>query len=249
MTVVCLLCDPPRPGVVFERLVETSPLSASEAADLYAAACRDVAAAVEGSGGELLVNYRSGDSLPPDERGGDAEAALREAIEPALDDPDEARFEVQVGETFAGRAGNTITHLLEEEEATTAAAVEPSSALLSRPLIDTAAMKLRRHPVVLGPATDGRVHYAGFREPIDFEDAYVPPAVTTLVERARSAGLETDFLEYLPVIETGPDLAEVLALVRAREEAGRNVPEHTAAWFADADLELVAGTAGLELVR
>jgi len=247
MTVVCLLCDPPRPGVAFERLTETSPLSADEAADLYAATCRDVAAAVEASGGDLLVNYRPEEALPSD--GGDAEAAVREAIEPALSDPDTVRFEIQVGETFAGRAGNTVTHLLEEEAVTTAAVVEPSAALLRRPLIDTGAMKLRRCPVVLGPATRGRVYYAGFREPVDFEDAYASPAVETLVERARGAGLEADFLEYLPVIETGPDLADVFALVRAREAAGRNVPEHTAAWLDGAGLDLVAGADGPELAR
>jgi len=107
MTVVCVLADPPRPGLVLRDLVETSPLSTEEAAELYAAALRDVCAAAEASGGDLLVNYRPDDAIPdahvPD--GADAEREVREAVAPALEAPDDARFEVQVGETFAGRAG------------------------------------------------------------------------------------------------------------------------------------------------
>jgi hypothetical protein len=234
---------------VFECLVETSPLDADEAAALYAAACRDVASAVERSGGDLLVNYRPADALPPDHRPADAERAVRDAIEPALDAPDAVRYEVQVGETFAGRAGNAVTHLLDEEETTTAAIVEPSAALLTRQAIDTAAMKLRRHPVVLGPATRGRVYYAGFREPIDFGRAWDQPATATLVDRAGDAGLEVDFLPYQPVAATGEELAELAALVRAREAGGRLVPEHTAGWLSDAELTVVRTDTGLGLER
>jgi len=253
MTVVCLLCDPPRPGLAFDRLVETSPLEPTEAAELYVAACRDVATAVERSGGDLLVNYRPEDALPAAHRRADgdppAERAVREAIAPALADPDAVRYEVQVGETFAGRAGNTVTHLLEEEDVTTAAVVEPAAALLTRRTIDTAALTLRRHPVVIGPATRGRAYYAGFREPIDFAGAWEPPAVARLVERAGEAGLEADFLHYQPVVATGRELAELAALVRARSAADGRVPEHTAGWLADVGVKPVSAGDGLELRR
>ena len=90
MTVVCVLADPPRPGLVFPDLVANAPLSPAAAAELYTAALRDVCGAAEASGGDLLVNYRPDDAIPdahvPD--GADAEREVREALEPTLDEPD-----------------------------------------------------------------------------------------------------------------------------------------------------------------
>jgi hypothetical protein len=250
MTVVCVLADPPRSGLVFPDLVDTSPLSEVDVAELYAAALRDVCTAVEGSGGDLLVNYRPDDAIPDEHvpADADAEGEVRDALEPALDAPGEARFEVQVGETFAGRAGNTVTHLLEQEEVASAAVTEPAAAFCSRQEIDEAAMKLRRTPVVLGPSTGGRVYFAGFTDTIDFEGAYTPPALRTLTDRAGDAGHEVDFLNSLPVLETGADLAEALLQVETRRAAGRPVPTHVAEWLDDSGLTVVAdGEGGLEL--
>ncbi len=205
-----------------QRLAATSPLTEAECADLYAAAVRDVCAAAANSGGDLLVNYRPDDALPGE---GDSEAELRAVVSDVAED---ARFEVQVGETFAGRAGNTVSHLLETEETPSVAATRPESLFLTRQHIDEAAMKLRRSDVVLGPAPEGRVYYAGFREPVDFENAYEPPALATLTDRALDAGHDADFLPEVPVVETGGDLANALVAIRTRRKAGRLVPSHVA---------------------
>lgn len=248
MTTVAVLADPPRAGLVHERLVETSPLTAEEAADLYAAGFRDVCRAVATSGGDLLVNYRANDALPGED--GDSEAELRATLEPVTEvDPEDVRFEVQVGETFAGRAGNTATHLLEREGVTSVAVVEPTAPFLTRQRVDEAAMKLRRREVVLAPATDGRVYYAGFRDTIDFDGAYAPPALETLTGRAVDADLDVDFLAMEPVIETGSDLAEVVTLVRARRAAGRNLPRHTADVLEGLDLHVSATDGRLDVER
>jgi 2-phospho-L-lactate guanylyltransferase (CobY/MobA/RfbA family) len=248
MTTVAVLCDPPRPGLVLPELVETSPLSPDEAADLYAAMLRDVVGAVAGSGAELLVNYRPDDALPDTHRtGADAEAEVRETVADALDG--DARLEVQVGETFAGRVGNTVTHLLDREGVRTAAVVEPTGAFLTRGEVDNAAMKLRRSEVVLGPGTGGRVYYAGFAATVDFGDAYTAPAVETLTDRGLDAGHEVDFLPQLPVVETGSDLAAALALLRARRRASRPVPDETTDCLDDLGVEVVADGDGLSLVR
>lgn len=244
MTTVAVFADPPRPGLVLPELIETSPLSAEEAAELYEAMLADACLAVERSGGELLVNYRSEEMLPADHAGGDPEAEIRDLLEGVLEES--PRMEVQVGSTHAARVGNTITHLLETEDVASAAALSPAAPLCFRTQIDSAAMKLRTNPVVLGPATDGRVAFAGFAEPIDFEGAYDPPAVETLAWRAGDAGHETDFLPVLPVVETGADLATVVSLLRARRIAERVVPTNTATWIEEQGLrvegeELVAG--------
>jgi len=236
MTTVAVLCDAPREGAVLETLTETSPLSAAAAADLYTALLRDTALAVARSGGDLLVNYH-------DE---DAEGPVREALAP-VDGVDGARFEVQVGETFAGRVGNTVTHLLESEEVGSAAAVRPEAAFLARPQIDEAAMKLRSSEAVLGASPGGRVYYAGFAEPVDFADAYAPPAVETLVDRTLDAGLDVEFLETKPYLETPADLADVLVSVRTRRKAEGLVPPYLAEWAADSELSVEATGAGLEL--
>ena len=224
------------------RLATTSPLSESEAASLAAAMLKDTLRAVEASGGDLLVNYRPDDLLPdrhvrPDES---AAAAVRSLADDALDDPEAARFEVQVGSTLSARAGNTVTHLLETEGVQSAAVVRGDTPLLKRSTIDSAAMNLRTNEVVLGPSTDGRVYYAGFTAPIDFEGAFAEPALETLVDGANDAGHDTEFLAMLPTVRTGADLATLVSSIRARWQAGRVVPEHTATFVVEHGLTVVS---------
>jgi hypothetical protein len=239
MTVVCVLCDPPRPGLVLPDLVADGPLTAAEAADLYAAQLQDTFRAVDRSGGDLLVNYRPEDLLPEEFRGAGevaAEAELRALAADALSDLDEVRFEKQVGSSYAARAGNTATHLLREEGATSVAVVRGTAPFLTRATVDSAAMKLRSTPVVLGPAPGGRVFYAAFTEPIDFADAFAAPEVETLAARGDAAGLGVDFLPMQPVLRTAADLDTVLPLLAARRDAERVVPSSTAPLLAELGL-------------
>ncbi|MFB6308158.1 MAG: hypothetical protein ABEH35_02420 [Haloarculaceae archaeon] len=244
MTTVAVLADPPFEGFVLPALAD-GPLSEADAANLYEAMLADVCRAVEASGAELLVNVRPDEQVPGD----DSERAIREAVEPHLEQPADARFEVQVGSTKSARAGNTVTHLLEREGVQTAAVVEPSGAFLARQQIDSAAMKLRSEDVVLGPSTDGRVYYAGFREPIDFTDAFETPTVETLVERAREADLSVGFLPTVPVIERPADLHTAIPQLRARRAAGRRVPERTAERIETLGLRVVEENGAPALAR
>lgn len=270
MTTVVVCTDPPRPGLVLPGLSENAPLSPPEAADLYAAMLQDVVRAVERSGGDLLVNYRSEEDLPDEHRrsekeaedhsdehrrsrverdGSTAETAVGSVVRSALEEPEEARLEVQVGETFAGRVGNTVTHLLENEAVGSVAVVEPTAAFIGRTHIDGTAMTLRRSEVVLGPAPAGRVYLAGFTDTIDFRDAYAPPAVTTLAARGRDAGHDVDFVETLPVVATADDFASALALLGARRTAGRPVPERFAATCDEFGVAVEGEGDGLRVVR
>ena len=238
MTVVAVLCDPPRSGLVLPGLVEEGPLSGAEAADLYAAMLKDTFLAVDRSGGDLLVNYRPEELLPDEHRETDvaAEAAVRALAADALDDLDDVRFEVQVGSSYAARAGNTATHLLREEGVDSVATIRGTAPFLTRTAVDSAAMKLRSTPVVLGPAPTGRVFYAAFTEPIDFTDAFTAPEVSTLAARGDAAGLDVDFLPMQPVLRTAEDLDTVLPLLAARRDAGRIVPKWTAPLVAELGL-------------
>jgi glycosyltransferase A (GT-A) superfamily protein (DUF2064 family) len=243
MTVVAVLADPPRSGLVLPELAETSPLSEAEAAELSEAMFRDTLRAVERSGGELLVNYRPDDQLPsthvePDET---AEESLRAIAADTLEEPESARFEVQVGSTVSACAGNTVTHLLREEGVQSAAVVRGDGPFLLRSTVDSAAMKLRTNDVVLGPSTDGRVYYAGFKAPIDFGDAFATPELETLVDGANDAGRDVGFLEMQPTVRTGSDLATLVSTIRARWQAERVVPGYTAEFVVDAGLAVVEG--------
>ncbi|WP_115862944.1 DUF2064 domain-containing protein [Halorussus litoreus] len=245
MTVIAVLADPPRPGLVLPDLPDSAPLSEAEAADLYAASLKDTLLAVERSGGELLVNYRPDDLIPEAYRGDEsAQAEIRALAADALDDPDAARYEVQVGSNVAARAGNTVTHLLEEEDVQSAAVVPGTAPTLTRKEVDSAAMKLRRNDVVLGPSERGGTHYAGFTEPIDFEDAFAVPAVETLAMRGADAGHAVDFLPSAPRVESGPELASLVALLNARATAGLVVPEHTTELLREWGLRVFAGEDG-----
>ena len=245
MTTVAVLADPPIAGAVLPAL-PSDLLTEAEAVELYEAMLTDVCRAIESSGAELLVNYRSPEQVPGDV---DPEGSIRAVLDDELDAPAEARYEVQVGSTFAARVGNTITHLLDSEGVATAAAVEPTAALLARQQIDSAAMKLRSNDVVLGPTLDGRVYYAGFGDPIDFEDAYATPAVETLAERASESDLRVDFLPTNPVVETRSDLRTAVPVLRSRRRAGRVVPPRTTTRIERFGLRVRETDAGPALVR
>jgi glycosyltransferase A (GT-A) superfamily protein (DUF2064 family) len=246
MTVIALLADPPRPGLVLPRLAKT--LGPEVAADCYEALLRDTVRAVEGSGGDLLVNYRTDEDIPGEHvpADGDAEAELRALVADELGGTNEVRFERQVGSTESARAGNTVTHLLREEDVQTAAVVRGTAPFLGRSVVDNAAMKLRRSAVVLGPSTRGRTYYAGFGEPVDFADTLGDDELPTLAGRAADAGVDADFLPMSPVIADVEDLRTVLPMLEARRQAGRVVPTNLAAFVTDHGLGLEDGRVVVE---
>lgn len=244
MPTVAVLADPPLDGEVLPAIVDETPLSADDAAALYGAMLADVCEAVQRGVGELLVNFR-----PAEQVDGDVDPQSR--IAGALEDiprPGDVRYEVQVGETKAGRAGNTATHLLDSEGVESVVLLEPTAAFVSRETIGTVAMRLRTRDAVVGPTSAGRTYLSGFSAPVDFENIDAPPTVETVVQHARDADLDIDFTPFLPVIETPADLLSAIPFLRAKVHAGRNVPPRTAQFIADHDLEVVEDDGDLTLV-
>lgn len=234
--IVVVPVDPPREGLVLSSLVETTPLTDSEAVSLYEAAVTDVLRAVAASGGDLLVNYRDAETLPDEFAAAaadtDAEAEVRELAADALEgvaDVDDVRFERQVGSSRSARVGNTVTHLLERENADSVGVLEPTAPLVERSEIDGAAMSLRRNDVVLGPSSGGRTYLAAFTEPIDFADVYATPELATLAQRTTDAGLKLGFAPMVPTIATAAGLRATMALLEARGGTERPGAPATAA--------------------
>jgi glycosyltransferase A (GT-A) superfamily protein (DUF2064 family) len=240
MTVVALLAKPPQPGVVLPELTDSTPLNAAEAADLYAAMLEDAMRTVLDSGGELLVNYRPVETLPEYEAEETVEAQLRGIAATATEAVDAIRFEPQVGATSSARVGNTIAHLLEEEQASSAAVLRPETPLLERTHLDSMAMKLRTNDVVLGPAADGGWYAAGFSAPIDFEDVLEGRPLETLTERASEDDRTVEFESMLPTLDSEAGLATVLSMLQARTHADRPVPAATTAMVEQLGIELSA---------
>jgi glycosyltransferase A (GT-A) superfamily protein (DUF2064 family) len=257
MTVVVVLASPPRPGLVCSSLPETTPLSASEAADLYAASLADTLRAAEQAGGQLLVNYRPAETIPDGESAADGEAtaesqttleskpgpaaAVRALASEALADVTDARFEPQVGSTPSARLGNTVTHLLREEDADSVAVLRPVAPLVRRSTVDSGVMKLRSNQTVVGATPAGDYFFAGFTDPLAFDDALADPAVQTLTDRARDADHEVDFLPVQPAVDTPAGLSTLVPLLRARVRAERVVPTETATFLHDHDLAVRDG--------
>jgi hypothetical protein len=246
MTTLVVPAAPPRPGLVLSSLADGTPVSEAEAARLYEACLRDAVAACEAAGGDLIVTYPSADRVGADDDGTGPEAAVRAAVAPALADPAEARFEVQVGSTPSARLGNVVSHLLREAERSSVGYLFPTAYHTPRTVLDAGSMKCRSAGVVLGPAPDGRVHYAAFATAaLDFADALASPALDRLAARAADADAETAFVEFRPRLDGPGDLPTLLATVSARRRAGRAVPEHVAA----AVDELGLGLDGTRVVR
>lgn len=242
--IVGIPLDPPRSGLVLQSLVETTPVTDDDATRLYEAAAADVLRAAAESGGDVLVNYRDAETLPEgfDITSEEGEAEARSFVRDVLGDDSDVRFERQVGSTRAARIGNTVTHLLDREGATSVGIVEPTAPLVARTEIDSAAMSLRRYDAVFGPSTGGDVYFASFNAPIDFTDAFDPPAFPTLVDGCREAGLDVGFVSMLPTIETECGLVTTIAGLRARLRAGRPGGEVTTSVLEE--LELSVGEGG-----
>lgn len=239
MPIVVVRVDAPIPGNVLPRLVEGTPLTETETADLYRSALRDVSEAVAGSGADLLVTYRERDGVDED-----VETLVKEAVTPALETPDAVRFEVEVGSSPAARIGNTVTHLLESEGASSAAVLDPTAVLAARPRIDQASMQLRRNDLVLGPAANGEVFYAGFGEPIDFGRIDSRPDLEGLVNRANDEDLAITTVEMAPTLRTPAQLQSALPILRARREAGDPIPVRTVARLEELGLQTVENENG-----
>lgn len=249
MTVVVLMADAPVEGVACRELIEGTPLSPADGLALYNAVLKDVFETLAESTVDVLVNYPGPDDLPADvEPDRDPEVALRAlagtAVEP--DRLDEFRFEVQVGSDFSAKAGNAVTHLLRDEERTSASVLRPCVPRLVRSVIDEAAIKLRRNDVVLGPAGDGEVYFAGFVEPIDFTDAFEENALETIASRAGEDGLTVDFARERELLHSPRALRSVVTRLRAELLAGNPVPEHTWGFIEDRGLRVEDGALVME---
>ncbi|MFB6266139.1 MAG: DUF2064 domain-containing protein [Halodesulfurarchaeum sp.] len=242
MTIVVLVADAPVEGVACRELLEDTSLSPAEGVDLYKAVLKDSFETLAASNADVLVNYPAADDVP-EEITQQPEAILRSLAASVLDPDtlDDVRFEVQVGSNTSAVVGNAITHLLRDEDRTSATFLRPCVPRLERSIVDEASIKLRRSDVVLGPAADGEVYLAGFREPIDYTDVLEERAIEDIVRAAQAEEYTVDFLRDREVLTTGRDLRTVVSRLRAAHAAGKPVPTHLWEFIESRDVRVLDG--------
>lgn len=245
MTTVVLIADPPVEGAGdCSDVVSRTPIPENDGPVLYRAVLKDVFSALAESTVDVLVNYPSPEDVPDSADLDRSPETILRGIAGAVVDPDrleDFRFEVQVGSDFSAKAGNAITHLLDSEDRTSAAVLRPCVPRLVRSVLDEASIKLRRTEVVLGPAGNGEVYYAGFTEPIDFTDVFEDRPLEEIAGRAGESGMRVDFLRNRGVLGSETDLTSEITRVRAERLAGKQVPSHFAAFVADRGLSVDDG--------
>ncbi len=245
MTTVVLLADAPVEGVACQDLVADTALTPADGLAIYEALVADTLATMERSTIDMVVNYQPAEAVPDEADGPDPETRLRE-IAGSVMTPDrfeDLRFEPQVGSDDSAVVGNAITHLVRDEGVQSAAMLRPCLPRVTRSILDEGALKLRRSDVVLGPAPDGEIYYAGFGELIDFESVLEDRPIETITMRAAADDLDVDFLRNRALVSDARTFASAVARINADALAGKPVPEHF--WETLQDREIEVGDDGI----
>lgn len=230
--IVVAFVDPPETGRRYvQSLIDADLLDPTEARILYEGAVTDVLRVARESSGAVLVNYSEPDEVS------DPEERVRALVSAAIDDTDDVRYERQVGSSRSARVGNTVTHLLEREAEVSVAVLEPTVPLVRRSDVDGVMMSVRRNDVVLGSNAAGDVYLSAFSDSVDFTDAYEPPALATLTQRASADDLAVGFAPTVPTIDTEAGLAATIATIEARDAAGKPIPTAIAETIEDLGLQ------------
>lgn len=184
---------------------------------VYRALLMDLLAAAAGSGGDVQV------AAPTDP----AHITLEDLVADALGP------ETEVPITRHDNPAPTIDEIVGEQEGGSAV-IFPRSPLLRRTHLDAAAMRLRRHDVVLGPSAHHGLLYAAFASEAVVPDGHLRglvDATDTFVAADRSV----DFIDPWPALTSTAGVEGACALLTAYERSGRDVAQFTRAALADLD--------------
>lgn len=209
MATIGVVTEPYDDATIIDALREHQALDDDPARRVYRGVIMDLVSAAAGSGGEpVLLVPAAGASI-------DADQLIEDAVGPTPDipvhpyDPGELFFDAvgQVGEPTA--------------------VISPANPLVQRTHIDAAAMKMRRHDVVLGPTAAGGVWYHGIHEPREGEWIDPAPGVTGIVEDHLAAERSVDFIPPWPDATTVPGWHGIESLLVAHHAVGREIAPFT----------------------
>lgn len=215
MTDVVLPLVPP------DRQAARSALPTTDAiADLFHATSADAATAVHESGGDLAFAVAD-----------DAARTFADTLSrSALPDAEVLRLELDV-DTGIADVGPALRAIRDHSDAASVGVIDPSVGLARRTHLDTAAMRLRREDVVIGPTPGGGWWYLGTRVGADELPEVLGDSVVGLLDGLDPDTLEVGFLPLLPIIEDDADLGGLRELLGAMTRADRSVAPYAAAWF------------------
>ncbi len=189
-------------------------------ADLYHATTADAATAVDESGGQLVLAV-----------GQDSDASAFASEFPATVFPDADIDELSLdeeGQSLADAAA--LRAIRAHSDAATVGIIDPSVGLIRRRHLDTAAMRLRREDVVIGPTPEGGWYYVGTGLEAEELPDMLDPSLDRLMDEL-DEDLDIGFLPLLPVIRADHHLAGVGSLLEAMDRSGRRIAPYTRAWL------------------
>lgn len=192
--------------------------------DLFHAACADAASAVEESGGELYLAITTQEP-PTGQR--DARAFADELADTVLDE-DATILDVP-GEDGVPDTTQTLASVRADSDAASVAVLDPRVPLIGRQHLDTAAMRLRRNDVVIGPTPTGGCYFVGTSLAADA----LPRVWDTDIDATTRALAETDnalgFIAILPRLAHADTISGITALVNAFNRSDQSVAPFTRA--------------------
>lgn len=192
-------------------------------ADLFHALVADAALAVDESGGDLFL------AVPASSES--AVAFVEDIRDTVLEDASNGTIVHVETDAPIPPVGSTLRAVRDRSTAASIGVLDPATALVGRRHLDTAAMRLRRDDVVLGPTPEAGYFFFGTAlDPETLPERMSPEfdAVTTEAGERGSVG----FLEMLPVVTRPDHVGSLAALV-----AGLNADNRTVAPFASAYFE------------
>ena len=206
----------PSPGYS-QRVASLAEHTGADAEALITASIADAVSAVAGSGGEWYV-------IPTTEPTADSfeVATVIDTIVEASPDGSDPVLQLDPITTTDG-ISPLIELLREHSEEATMALVNPITPFLERRHIDAAAMRLRRHDVVIGPGVSQQWYYLGVKDTVSLHASKDDFANLPVINEGLDQTTSIDLLPYLPDLSTAHGcqmLPEQLALIERTQRHG-----------------------------
>lgn len=218
MTDVAVTIAPPT-----DRTRRSSLPNTGTHSDLYHALSADAVTAVYESGGALYLAIADGNAS--------ARRFAEELCETVLPEAESAPIIAVQGDNGEPIPAHTLGVLRERSEAASIGVLDSRAALVERTHLDTAAMRLRRDEITLGPTPTGHWYYFGTSLPLDALPKRIDAPIDALTGSIESEDRSVGFLPMLLTIDSQRSIAGMRAILTAMSTGKAGVAPYTTAWL------------------
>lgn len=197
--------------------------------DLFHALCADAIVAVHESGGDLYL------VIPTDDPGARSFATeLQETVLPAGESAPLVDVPANDGEPDPLAALRTLR---DQSTAASVALLDGRTSMIERTQLDSAAMRLRRDAVAIGPTPTGAWYYLGTSLPSDAWPATIASQIDSLAETFEQPDRAVGVLPLLPRIRSEESVEGMRAVLSARQSSNATVAPYTSAWLENGEVQ------------